>query len=117
FSDLKTLELWYQALAVDDLIAALPAKLRARSLKRMKKEQTKSRGEELFPKLVDHRGEVPVIKDQLPTIFHTDLLPPGDVTAHVREAWTSYRASLPPAYRALLDRFEIRDAAVKVVCV
>src|SRR4029077_1236724 len=59
FSDLKTLELWYQALAVDDLIAALPAKLRARSLKRMKKEQAKSRGEELFPKLVEHRGEVP----------------------------------------------------------
>ena len=28
---------------------------------------------------------------------------------------TSYRASLPTAYRALLDRFEIRDAAVKVV--
>ena len=115
FSQMKTLELWYTALDLEDLIAGLPPKIRARGLKRLQKEQAKSRGEELFPKLVEQKGDVPIIKDQLPTIFHTPDLPPGDVQAHVRDALTAYRVTLPSAYQALLDRFELRDAAVKVV--
>ena len=81
----------------------------------MQKEQAKSRGEEMFPKLVEQKGEVAVIKDQHPTIFHTEELPPGRVQKPVLDALAGYRASLHSAYQAVLDRFEIRDAAVKVV--
>jgi threonine dehydrogenase-like Zn-dependent dehydrogenase len=58
---------------------------------------------------------VPVIKDLLPTIFHTDENPPGEVQKIFRDAFSVYRDTLPAAYQALLDRFELRDAAVKVV--
>jgi uncharacterized protein (DUF2252 family) len=115
FSQLKTLDLWYRALAAEDLIAGLPPDLRKRGLKRIQKEQAKSRGEEMFPKLVEHKGDKPVIKDQLPTIFHAEDTPPGDVQKIVLDAIVAYRATLPTAYQSLLDRYELRDAAVKVV--
>ena len=114
-SQLKTLEVWYRALTAEELLPTLPPKLRERTLKRIEKERAKSRGEELFPKLVEHKGEVPVIKDQLPTIFHAEGHRPGDVDSRVRAALAVYRATLPTAYQALLDRFELRDAAIKVV--
>ena len=81
----------------------------------MQKEQAKSRGEEMFPKLVEQKGGVPVIKDQLPTIFHPKELPPGQVSKFVLDSLAEYRSTLHSAYQAVFDRFAIRDAAVKVV--
>ena len=115
FSQLKTLELWYRALSADELLGTLPPKLRERAIRRIEKERAKSRGEEMFPKLVEHKGDIPVIKDQLPTIFHAEGHLPGDVQKGVRDALAVYRGTLPSAYQALLDRFELRDAAIKVV--
>jgi uncharacterized protein (DUF2252 family) len=115
FSQLKTLELWYRALGADELVGGLGPKLRARILKRIEKEQAKSRGETMFPKLVEQKGDIPVIRDQLPTIFHAKDHPPGEVQQAVRDALAAYRATLPSAYHALLDRYELRDAAMKVV--
>jgi uncharacterized protein (DUF2252 family) len=115
FSQMKTLELWYRALASDELLAGLNPTLRKRALKRIEKEQAKSRGEEMFPRLVEQKGDVPVIKDQLPTIFHHEDHPPGEVHQAVRDALAAYRSTLPSAYQALLDRYELRDAAIKVV--
>ena len=77
FGRMKTLELWYRSLAAEELVAGLPPELRKRATKRIEKERAKSRGEEMFPKLVEHKGDVPVIKDQLPTIFHAEGHPPG----------------------------------------
>ena len=115
FSQMKTLELWYRALTADELIAGLGPVLRKRALKRIEKEQAKSRGEELFPKLVEHKGEMPIIKDQLPTIFHAEGHTPGEIQPVLREALATYRESLPPSAQSLFDRYELRDAAIKVV--
>jgi uncharacterized protein (DUF2252 family) len=115
FSQLKTLELWYRALRADEVLAGLPPRIRKRVEKRIEKEQGKSRGEEMFPKLVEHKGDVPVIRDQLPTIFHPEGHQPGEVQQTVRDALAAYRETLPSAYHALLDRYELRDAAIKVV--
>ena len=84
-------------------------------MKRIEKEQAKSRGEEMFPKLVEHKGNIPVIKDQLPTIFHHKDHPPGDIQQAVRDTLAAYVATLPSAYQSLARRFELRDAAIKVV--
>ena len=42
-------------------------------------------------------------------------MPPGEVQQAVRDALAAYRETLPTAYRALLDRYELQDAAIKVV--
>jgi uncharacterized protein (DUF2252 family) len=115
FSELKTLELWYRALAADELIAGLPADLRKRAMKRIRKEQAKSRGEEMFPKLVEHKGDMPIIKDQLPTIFHAEGHRPGEIQRVLRDGFNTYRDNLPHSAQSLLDRYELRDAAIKVV--
>ena len=115
FSELKTLELWYRSLAAEELIAGLEPRLRKRALKRIEKEQAKSRGEEMFPKLVEHRGDTPVIKDQLPTIFHAEGHTPGEVQQAVRDAFAGYRLTLSHSHQSLLDRYQLQDVAIKVV--
>ena len=116
FSELKTLELWYQGMWADDLIAGLKDRAhRERGLKRVQKERSKSIAEDLFPKLAEHKGELPLIKDQLPTIFHRKGLPPGEIHKEMQDALAVYRSTLPTVYQSLLDRYELRDAAMKVV--
>ena len=116
FSQLRTLQLWYQGMWADDLIAGLKDRAhRQRGLKRVQKERSKSIAEDLFPKLAEHQGEMPVIKDQLPTIFHRKGLPPGEIHKEMQDALAVYRSTLPTVYQALLDRYELRDAAMKVV--
>jgi uncharacterized protein (DUF2252 family) len=116
FSRMKTLELWYQAMGIDEVVASIadPA-VRERALKRLQKERGKSIAEDIFPKLVEQKGDVPVIKDQLPTIFHAKHSPPGDIHKAVLATLSGYRATLAPAYQSVLDRYELRDAAIKVV--
>jgi len=116
FSQMRTLELWYQSLGADDLVAGIKnPELRERAIKRVQKERAKSVAEDIFPKLAEHKGEMPVIKDQLPTIFHDVDSPPGEVHKGVLSALAGYRDTLSPAYQSVLDRYELRDAAIKVV--
>ena len=56
-----------------------------------------------------------LIKDQLPTIFHAEGHPPGEVQQAVLEALEAYRTTLHPSHRNLLERYQLRDVALKVV--
>ncbi|MGA8892585.1 MAG: DUF2252 domain-containing protein [Anaeromyxobacteraceae bacterium] len=116
YAELRTLDLWYESLEPLDLLRGVkdPATHR-RVTDRLERERGKSRAEEIFPKLVEHKGELPLIRDQLPTIFHHEGHPPGDIQQVVRDAIAGYRATLPSAYQSLFDRYELRDAAIKVV--
>jgi uncharacterized protein (DUF2252 family) len=116
YSRLKTLDLWYESLEPRDLLRGVkdPA-MHRRITDRLAKEKVKSSAEEIFPKLVEQKGKMPVIRDQLPTIFHLEGHPPGEIHALLRNALAGYRASLPSSYQSLLDRYEVRDAAIKVV--
>jgi len=115
YSRMKTLDLWYYALTPDELLVDLPPDLRKQSIKRIQKEAAKSRGEEIFPKLAETKGEMALIKDQLPTIFHTKDFAPGVINQTVMGALAAYRATLPPSCQSLLDRYHLQDAAIKVV--
>jgi uncharacterized protein (DUF2252 family) len=116
FSRMKTLELWSQALWAKDLLSGVNDKaIRDRIIKRVEKEQAKSRAEEIFPKLVEHKGEMPFIKDQLPTIFHLEGYPPGKIQKALLDALDIYRSTLPHPLQSLLGRYDLRDAAIKVV--
>ena len=115
-SQLRTLEVWYRSIRVDDLVASVKdAAFRKRGADRLQKERSKSVAEDLFPKLAEHKAGTPVIKDQLPTIFHFEGHSPGEVQKAVRDTMDGYRASLPSAYQSLLDRYTLCDAAIKVV--
>jgi len=116
YSKLKTLELWYESLEARDLLRTIkdPA-VHRRVVERLEKERGKSKGEEIFPKLAAYRGDLHVIRDQLPTIFHAEGHAPGEVNQALLDTIAGYRATLPSAYQSLLDRYKLRDAAIKVV--
>jgi len=69
----------------------------------------------MFPKLAETSGDLHVIRDQLLTIFHAEEFPPGQIEQALRDAVAGYRGTLAPAYQHLLDRYELRDIAIKVV--
>lgn len=116
FSHLKTLELWYHGMWADELAGSIKHKgMRKRVHKRLEKEKAKSVAEDIFPKLVEHQGDRPVIKDELPTIFHYEGHEAGRIHDTVKEAIQGYRNTLPPSIQSLLGRYELMDAAIKVV--
>ena len=116
YGEMRTLELWYHSLGAEELIAGIrDPDFRDRAFKRLQKERGKSIAEDIFPKLVEQKGNMPLIKDQLPTIFHAKGHPPGEIHRVVLDALDGYRATLHPAYQGLLERYQLRDAAMKVV--
>lgn len=116
FSAMKTMDLWYFSITADMLVASIPdPKVRQRLVKRLQKESTRSIAEDIFPKLAETTGKQMIIKDQLPAIFHVKGHTPGEIAQAVADALVLYRDSLAPAYQVLLDRFELKDAAIKVV--
>jgi uncharacterized protein (DUF2252 family) len=115
FSQMKTLELWYYSLGPEELLSITSLDLRKRMMHRIEKERAKSAAEEIFPTLVEHKGEKPLIKDQLPTIFHDKRQRPGEIHQAVRDLFAGYRATLSHTCQSLLDRYELKDHALKVV--
>jgi uncharacterized protein (DUF2252 family) len=89
--------------------------IRERGTKRIEKERQKSIAEEMFPQLANANGQGSYIRDQLPAIFHWEGHAPGKVHEQVQEVFDLYKKSLSPVYQFLLSRFEICDAAIKVV--
>jgi len=116
FSRMPALEVWYASLDVDTY---LPQVKDLQSRKRMRKRLAKARkqtvAEHDFPKLADTASEAVTIRDNPPLIYHWHELDRHEYVADVRRAYARYRDTLPEERRALLDRFEIKDMAIKVV--
>jgi uncharacterized protein (DUF2252 family) len=116
YSGMKILELWHISLTADIMIAKLKdPKMIARGLKRLEKERGRSIAEDIFPQIGKGPGESTFIKDNLPSIFHIEGHTPGEIAVAVKEAFELYKQTLPPVYSFLLDRYELKDAAIKVV--
>lgn len=116
FSKMSVMDLWYFALDAEMLIGTLKdTQMRQRVIKRIGDEKKRSESENIFPKLAETKGNNPVIKDQLPAIFHYEGYPPGKIIDNVKSTFLLYRDSLSPAYQLLLDRFQVKDVAIKVV--
>jgi uncharacterized protein (DUF2252 family) len=81
----------------------------------VEKERGRSIAEDIFPQLGKGPGTSTFIKDNLPTIFHVEGQTPGEIADVVQEAFELYKQTLPPVYSFLLDRYELKDAAIKVV--
>src|SRR5271165_2688965 len=116
FAEMKVLDLWYFALEAEMLLATVKdSGIRRGAIKNLAKARESSTSEGLFPKLVGDSGGTPAFKDQLPAIFHWKGHAPGEIHPIVWDAFARYRESLAPNHRMLLDRYEVKDAAAKVV--
>jgi uncharacterized protein (DUF2252 family) len=118
YGKMTVLDVWYTSLDAEALLPSIrDAETRRRVTKRLARAKERSALEHDFPDLA-HRpgGGDAVIRDNPPTIFH----PRGKSAreafyAGVPESFAQYRKSLLPSVRALLDRFQFKDMAIKVV--
>ena len=116
FSQMTTLALWNHVLWADALVAGIKDhSLRLRAMKGLRKGAAQGVAQDLFPKLAEGGAGLPVIEDKLPTIFHAEGFPPGKIHKVVLDTLARYRATLPHAMQSLLGRYELLDAAMKVV--
>ena len=116
YSSMRSLDVWYDTITVERVMAEVSSEeVRKRITRRLQKARQQSTAEYIFPKLAEHHGALPRIKDDPPLIFHhSEEQAPGMRTQY-REALASYRESLAEHVRVLFDRFRLCDLAAKVV--
>jgi uncharacterized protein (DUF2252 family) len=115
YSAMRALEVWYETISVEDMIAVQDEKTRERMKQRLEKAEERSTPEVIFPKLVEHRGDTPRIKDEPPLIFHVSAEEMPGQTTGFEEQLALYRESLPHHVQVLFDRYHLVDVALKVV--
>jgi hypothetical protein len=116
FSRMPALEVWYASLDVEDVLPQIKEpETHKRFRKRLADARKRGVAEHDFPKLADTTSESVTIKDNPPLIYHWRELREEDYVPAIRKAFVRYRDSLPEERRMLLDRFQIKDMAVKVV--
>jgi uncharacterized protein (DUF2252 family) len=116
FSQMPVLDVWYASIDVDDMIETLMERqARKRLEKRLAVARHRSVLEHDFPKLTQVLGQLPLIKDNPPLIYHWHEESQKQFFANIQTAFATYRESLEDDRRVLLDRYEIEDVALKVV--
>jgi uncharacterized protein (DUF2252 family) len=116
FSIMTALEVWYARSEIDTLVAEIKDDaVRAWAGKNVAKAKSVCLVDDVFPKLADTSGEVPTIKDNRPFIYHHLERGEDEFYERISEVFAHYRESLPDDRRVLLDRYSVKDKAIKVV--
>ena len=116
YASMRSLEVWYDTIDVDRFLKAMDSEERRGQIReRLESAGEKNIPEFLFPKLAEHQGTAPRIKDDPPLIFHPTAEQAPGLESGYREAIARYRESLAEHLRTLFDRFHFCDLAMKVV--
>lgn len=116
FSQMRALDVWYASLDVEEHLPQIKnAETRKRFRKRLAKARKQSVAEHDFPKLADTANDRVMIRDNVPLIYHWQGQQGREYATNIREGLARYRDTLPEERRMLLDRFEFKDFAIKVV--
>lgn len=116
FSKMRAIDLWYFSIDAEALIETVEDDMgRQRAKKRITKARDRDVLDEDFPELVTFEGGAHRIRDNPPLIYHLQGDEAGVIEARTREAFESYRATLAEDRRVLLDRYQFKDTAMKVV--
>jgi len=111
-SKLNPLQVWYERLDAETLIAQAPDAEAKRFRQRIAKQARERVIEHHFPKIAAERGGRYRLIDQPPLMFHaTDR----DWNQRVLEGVEDYRRSLSDDRRVLFERYRFEDSALKVV--
>src|SRR5262249_35281332 len=114
-AEMSVLEAWYSMVTIDQVLKEAAGHLAMEE--RIKKEVAKARqntSEHVFHRITTIVDGKPRIADQPPLLFHARASQ-SDFDATVSKLFADYRATLPADRQALLGRYQILDAAYKVV--
>jgi uncharacterized protein (DUF2252 family) len=116
YSQMRALDVWYAHIDLEDLIETIKdAQARKRIHKRLDAARARSVVEHDFPKLAEMAGQAPAIKDNPPLIYHPNEAAVKDLLTRARAAFGEYRESMQEDRRTLIDRYDLKDVAIKVV--
>lgn len=116
YGEMRVLDVWYARIDLNDVIAAVKVEEdRKRIKKRLAEARRRSVAEDDFPKLAAVAGQSATIKDNPPLIYHPQKEGGEELLTRARAAFGDYRASVQEDRRVLIDRFELKDIAMKVV--
>jgi uncharacterized protein (DUF2252 family) len=122
FAQMRTLDIWYARLDVEDLARRLAAQATPKQLKRLDRNLAKTRAKtslrafDRLTEVVD--GQRRIASDPPLIVPIGELLPAGESATFedaIRAMIRSYRRTLASDRRRLLERFRYVDAARKVV--
>jgi uncharacterized protein (DUF2252 family) len=116
YASMRALAVWYDTIDVDRFLKALESEERRRMVAaRIARTEAKNTPEYIFPRMAEHHGTMPRIKDDPPLIFHPTLEQAPGMDSQYGETIKRYRQSLAEPIRVLFDRFHFCDLAFKVV--
>ena len=116
FRKMRVLDLWYSYIDVEEVLKEFgDQETSNRARKRLAQARARSVVEHDFPKLAGVVGGQPVIKDNPPLIFHWQKADQAKYFALALATFAEYRATLSDDRQHLLDHYEVRDFAAKVV--
>jgi uncharacterized protein (DUF2252 family) len=116
YSQMCVLDVWYARIDVEELLSTVKdQQARKRATKRLAAARARSVAEHDFPKLAAMAGGVPTIKDNPPLIYHPREEGVEQLLARARAGFAEYRQSVQEDRRVLIDRYELKDIAMKVV--
>jgi uncharacterized protein (DUF2252 family) len=119
YTEMHLLQMWYQRIDVDAILASMQSdkwKAWKKNIQdRTSKATSPSFDEHYIPKMVTTKSGKPQIKDSPPLIFHQSDYKNIKYHQIVTEAFSQYRKNLTDDRNALLDHYEIKDVAIKVV--
>ncbi|MGH8614100.1 MAG: DUF2252 domain-containing protein [Gammaproteobacteria bacterium] len=116
FSQMPVLDVWYASIDVEKELPTIRDKeARRRHQKLLAKARARRVLEHDFPKLAAMAGQAPTIRDNPPLIYHPSERGEEDLLTRTRAAFAGYRESVQEDRRALIDRYDLKDIAIKVV--
>ena len=116
FSRMPVLDIWYAHLDLEELVDTIQDREASKRLRsRLAAARKRSVLEHDFPKLAEVVGQLPKIKDAPPLIYHWHEEGHKEFFEGVKMAFVKYRDTMQEDRKQLLDHFELRDIAIKVV--
>jgi uncharacterized protein (DUF2252 family) len=117
FSKMSILDRWYYKIDGQMVAEHVNDKVWEKQIRdRVKAELKKSSPFTAFPKMTEMKDGEVRIKDEPPLIFHNaDAENNKAFQKLVRDAFQQYRLTLPDERKVLIDHYEIKDIASKVV--
>jgi uncharacterized protein (DUF2252 family) len=115
FAEMHPLEVWYSRVTAQDVLDLLPASDQKRVKARIDAALKHTGSEMDFPKLAGVVHGRLAIRDTPPLIYHPEVARSPDFLEALGAVFATYRETLPDDRRVLLDRYQLVDAAIKVV--
>ncbi|MEI6705645.1 MAG: DUF2252 domain-containing protein [Methylococcales bacterium] len=115
FSKMSALDVWYFSIDADEVLAHTDNCVAKRRLEKRIDEARDRTSLTDFPEMVTFENGVHRIRDNPPLIYHDQSEAAVIIEARVRKGFQRYRETLPEDKRMIVDRYEVKDYARKVV--